>query len=267
MNMKKMTWLFYVALVVMIAFTAIGCAKSEPAALAPAAAPVATAVPVSDGSQDLKISFRLNVAEADPQNYFSFAGNIRYMAVDKDHADATTGASDQGSTHLFNAYLYDVEGKATLSSGLRGLFLFGVTPYDQIVTDNLNAYKTNDGKVVVQYAHRGTAYRITSDSNGKLNFPNGSFEMRPIGYIASGAPQVISKDFAVDGTSATIDWTKVWDSSVAGGKVIEGSDKKTGTISKNIAAADAQYFFDGTLDVALENDVLTINGALTAVHR
>lgn len=265
--MKKMTWFFCVALVVIIASTAIGCAKSEPVAQAPAAVPAAQAAPVSDGSQDLKISYRLNVAEADPQNYFSFSGNIRYMAVDKDHADATTGASDQGSTHLFNAYLYDVEGKATLSSGLRGLFLFGVTPYEQIVTDNLNAYKTSDGKVVVQYAHRGTAYRITSDTNGKLQFPNGSFEMRPIGYIASGAPQVISKDFATDGTSSTIDWEKVWDSSVAGGKVIEGSDKKTGNISKNIASTDAQYFFDGTLDIALDNVVLSIGGALTAVQR
>ena len=264
--MKKMTWLFCVTLIVMMAFSAIGCAKDEP--VAQAAAPAAPAAPVSDGSQDLRIDFRLNVAEADAQNYFSFAGNIRYMAADKDHADATTGASALGSTHLFNAYLYDVEGKATLSSGLRGLFLFGVTPYDQIVTDNLNAYKTADGKVVVQFAHRGTAYRITSDASGKLQFPNGSFEMRPIGFIASGAPQVISKDFSADGTAATIDWAKVWDSSVAGGKAIEGhATAKTGNIMKNVAANEAQYFFDGTLDMALANDVLTISGALTAVHR
>lgn len=264
--MKKMNLFLYVALIVMIVLVATSCAKSNDAPQAPAAA--APAAPVSDGSQDLKISYRMNVAEADADNYFSFTGNIRYMAVDKDHADATTGASVLGSTHLFNAYLYDVEGKATLSSGLRGLFLFGVNPYSQIETDNLNAYKTNDGKVVVQYAHRGTAYRITSDSNGKLQFPEGSFEMRPIGYIASGSPQVISKDFSADGTAATIDWTKVWDSKIAGGKAIEGNDKaKTGSIMKNIAAADAQYFFDGALDIALENDVLTIQGALTAVHR
>ena len=266
--MKKMTWISLVAIIAIVSFVAIGCAKPAPAAQAPAAAPTAPAAPVSDGSQDLKISYRLNVAAPDAENYFSFTGNIRYMAAEKDHADETTGASALGSTHLFNAYLYDVEGKATLSSGLRGLFLFGTNPYAQLVTDNLNASKAADGTITVQYAHRGTAYRISTDKSGKLLFPNGAFESRAIGYIVGAGPQVISKDFSTDGTAATINWSKVWDSSVAGGKQVdEKSTAKTGNIVKNIAAADAQYFFDGTLQAALENNVLTINGALTAVHR
>ena len=54
------------------------------------------------------------------------------------------------------------------------------------------------------YAHRGTAYRIfdTTDKTGKLQFPNGSFESRAIGYIVGGGPQVISKDFSADGTES-----------------------------------------------------------------
>ncbi|HCS36371.1 MAG TPA: hypothetical protein DIW48_06695 [Sphaerochaeta sp.] len=271
--MKKMTWLSMVAIVLMVAFVAIGCSKPAPVAQAPAAAPAAAApaapaAPVSDGSQDLKISYRLNTAAPDAENYFSFAGNIRYMVAEKDHADATTGASALGSTHLFNAYLYDVEGKATLSSGLRGMFLFGVTPYSQIEGDNFVASKAADGTITIQYTHRGTAYRIITDKSGKLLFPNGTFEMRNVGYIVGGGPQVISKDFSADGTAATVDYAKVWDSSVAGGKLVDDkSDKKTGNIVKNIAAADAQYFFDGALQVALENNILTVNGALTAVQR
>ena len=262
-----------VAIIVLIAFVSIGCSKPAPAAAAPApaapAAPAAaSAAPVSDGSQDLKISYRLNTAAADAENYFSFSGNIRYMAVDKDHADATTGASALGSTHLFNAYLYDVEGKPTMSSGLRGLFLFGINPYDQLVTDNVQVSKAADGVITIQYAHRGTAYRITTDKSGKLLFPNGSFESRAIGYIQGAGPQVISKDFSADGTAATIDWAKVWDSSVAGGKAVdEKSTAKTGNIAKNIAAADAKYVFDGALQAAFDNNILTINGFLTAVHR
>ena len=68
--------------------------------------------------------------------------------------------------------------------------------------------------------------------------------------------------------AATVDWAKVWDSSVAGGKAVDASsDKKTGNIVKNIAAADSQYYFDGTLQAALANNILTIEGFLTAVQR
>jgi hypothetical protein len=259
--MKKMTWFSLVAIILLVAFVAVGCSKPVPVAQAPAA-------PVSDNSQDLKISYRLNTAAPDSENYFSFAGNIRYMAAEKDHADATTGASALGSTHLFNAYLYDVEGKATMSSGLRGMFLFGVTPYSQIEGDKFVASKAADGTITIQYVHRGTAYRIVTDKSGKLSFPNGTFEQRAIGYIVGGGPQVISKDFSADGTAETVDYAKVWNSGVAGGKLVDTtSDKKTGNIAKNIADAAAQYYFDGTLQVGLENNILTVNGTLTAVHR
>jgi hypothetical protein len=247
----------------------MGCSKPAPVAQAPAAvaAPVAKA-PVSDGSADLKIAYQVNLAKEDMDNYFSFTGNIRYMALEKDHADAVTGASALGSTHVFHAYLYDVEGKTTLSSGLRGLFLFGVNPYTQLTGDALNASKASDGTITIQYAHRGTAYRIVTDKTGKLSFPKGSFESRNIGYIVGAGPQVISKDFSTDGTSATIDWAKVWDSKVAGDKLVDAtSTKKTGNITRNADDAASMYYFDGSLMVTLENDILAIDGTLTAVGR
>lgn len=256
--MKKTTIPALLVLVLSVSLALVACGgNTQPAA------------PVSDGTEDLKIDFQLNTAAADPaNNYFSFAGNIRYMAADKDQVDVTTGASKLRSTEVFQAYLYDVEGKPTLSSGLRGLFLFAVNPFDQIQIDNLQASKAADGTITVQYTHRGTAYRITTDKAGKLSFPNGSFEARTIGYIQGAGPQVISTDFASDATAATVDYTKVWDSSIAGGKnVAEGVDRKTGNIGKNLAAADSMYYFDGSLDVSLNGSILKIAGALTAVPR
>ncbi len=264
--MKRIISLVLVTLLVSLAL--ISCAPRTAApAETPAAAPAAS-TGVSDGSEDLKVDFRLNMAEGDVENnYISYSGNIRYMAADKDQYDAVSGASKLGTTHLFQAYLYDVEGKVTLPNGLRGLFLFAVSPYDQIVMDNLNASKASDGTITIQYVHRGTAYRMITDASGKLSFPNGKFDTRTIGYIQGAGPQVLSLDYTTDGTAATVDWDKVWDSGIAGGTIVkEGSDKKTGNIVSNNGVSDI-YRFDGTLDVALASDILTIKGALTAVKQ
>jgi hypothetical protein len=257
--MKKTTIPALSMLVLFLSLALVACGGNTTAA----------AAPVSDGSEDLKIDFQLNTTAADPtNNYFTFAGNIRYMAAEKDQVDVTTGASTLRSTEVFQAYLYDVEGKTTMSSGLRGLFLFGVNTFSSMEDDNLVANKAADGTITVQFTHRGTAYRIMTDKNGKLSFPNGSFESRAIGYIKGGGPQVISTDFSADGTAATVDYAKVWDSSVAGGKIItEGVANKTGDIAKNVASADSMYYFGGTLDASLAGGILKIAGALTAVPR
>jgi hypothetical protein len=74
-------------------------------------------------------------------------------------------------------------------------------------------------------------------------------------------------DFTTDGTAATVDWAKVWDSGIAGGTIVkEGNDRKTGDIVSNNGVSQI-YLFDGTLDVALASDILTIKGALTAVKQ
>ncbi len=224
--------------------------------------------PVSDGSEDLKIDFQLNTRAADSGNYFTFTGLIRYMTADKDHFDEATGASALGSTHLFHAYQYDVEGKATMPTTLRGLYLFAVNPFDQVESDGLAASKAADGTITVQFLHRGTAYGLVTDKNGNISLPNGKFASRVVGYVPSGAPQVISSDFSSDKTASGIMWNKVWDTKVASGTVVtEGVDKKTGPVMDDFAAADSMYYFDGTLKVTLENGILKINGVLTAVAR
>jgi hypothetical protein len=258
-----------ILLTILVSLALISCAPRTAEAPAAPAAPAASAAPaVSDGSEDLKIDYRLNLAKGDVENnYVTYSGNIRYMAAEMDQYDAVSGASKLGTTHLFQAYLYDVEGKTTMPNGLRGLFLFAVTPYDQILTDNLTVSKASDGAITIQYVHRGTAYRMITDSNGKLSFPNGKFETRSIGYIQGGGPQVLSMDFTTDGTAATVDWAKVWDSGIAGGTIVkEGNDRKTGDIVSNNGVSQI-YLFDGTLDVALASDILTIKGALTAVKQ
>ena len=259
MNKKTIVISILMALLLMGALVLSGCGGSKPAETA--------AAPVSDGSEDLKIDFQLNTAGADSANYFNFSGNIRYMAAE-DKLDEVSGASAAGATHLFNAYRYDIEGKQVFPGGLRSLFLFATNPWAQFQSDGVNAVKNSDGSISIQYSHRGTAYRITTDASGILSFPNGKFELRAIGYISGSNPQVISKDFSADGTAATIDWAKVWDSSVADGKKIdETSDKTTDKISTDLAAPNSMFYYDGKLKVSLNAEILKISGFLTAVSR
>jgi hypothetical protein len=218
-------------------------------------------------AQDLKIDCQLNVASDDSANYFTFTGPIRYMASDKDTLDATTGASKSNSTHTFMPYLYDVKGKAALPTGLRGLFLFAVAPKDQRIVDNLTVSKSG-GVITVQYTHRGTAYKLETNKNGQFTFPKGDFVRRPIGYIKGAGPQVISTDFSSNGNADRVDWRKVWNSSIPGGKEIKaGVANKTGTITDDNGEAAAMFGWDGTLQASFERNILKISGGLNAVKK
>lgn len=219
-------------------------------------------------AQDLKIDYQVNVAANDPANYFTFSGPIRYMAAEKDSLDATTGASKFGSTHIFMPYLYDVKGKEVLPTGLRGLFLFAVAPKEQRITDNLTVSKASNGVITVQYVHRGTAYKLVTDNKGKFTFPRGDFVRRPIGFIQGSNPQVIHTDFSADGSAARVNWAKVWDAKIPGGKQIKaGVASKTGVITDDNGVADAMYSWNGDLQVTFEKNILKITGGLTAVKR
>lgn len=223
---------------------------------------------VAGGAPELLIDYQLNTAAADSNNYFTFKGPIRYMAAEKDTLDATTGASAKGSTHFFQPYLLDVKGKAAFPSGMRGLFLFAVGPFASTQNDNLTVAKAADGVITVQFAHRGTAYKIVTDAQGKLSFPIGSYQKRGIGFIQGAGPQVISTDFSSDGTAAGIDWAKVWDSSIAGGKEIQaGVTTKTGAIVSDGVAPDSMFWWNGDLQFTYENSILTIKGSLSSAKR
>jgi hypothetical protein len=218
-------------------------------------------------AQDLKIESVLEMAQTAKANYFTFVGPIRYMTADKDHVDAATGASIKNSTELFQPYLLDVKGKNVLPSGLRGLFLFSVAVPEQRLVDNLTVTKAG-GVITVRYVHRGTAYELVTDGSGKFTFPQGNYRRRAIGFIEGEGPQVISKDFSADGTAAKVDWNKVWDEKIAGGKeVVAGKAAKTGTITNDNGVPEAMFGWDGGLQVTFDAGVLKIVGGLNAVKR
>lgn len=220
-------------------------------------------------AQDLRVDFQLNAAAADPaNNYFSFIGPIRYMSANKDQVDATTGASKLKSTANFQPYRNDVKGQVVFPDGLRGLFLFAVSPYKTLTDDALAVNKASDGTITIWFVHRGTAYEIVTDRNGRLTFPAGNFRKRNVGFIVGAGPQVLSRDFSRDGTAATIDWNKVWDSRIPGGKEIAaGNNARTGDIVPDLVAAGAMFHWDGALQVTLDRNILKIVGGLNAVKR
>ena len=219
-------------------------------------------------AQDLKIEYQYDITGTSRTNYFSFSGPIRYMAADKDHYDGRTGASVHGSTEKFQPYRYDVKGRTAMPGGLRGLFLFAVAESDTPKIDNLQVDKASSGVITIQYTHRGTAYRITTDRNGVISMPNAKFEERTIGFIQGAGPQVISRDFASNGQASTIDYGKVWSSSVAGGKAVQaGSDRKTSDIKSVSAASDSMFYWSGDLKVTFAGNTLSIIGGLNAIER
>ena len=220
-------------------------------------------------AQDLRIDFQFNVAAADPaNNQFTFRGPIRYMAAQRDQFDVTTGASQKQSTWLFMPYYTDVKGTLTFPAGLRGLFLFPVSSNELRIEDNFQATRAANGVITIQYAHRGTAYRLVSDTNGRFALPGGQFQRRVIGHIAAGAPQVISRDFSSNGTAATINWAAVWNPATRSGQpTAPGSNVRTGEIVNDGAAADALFTWRGQLDGTLERNILRLTGGFDVVPR
>ncbi|QQO08793.1 hypothetical protein [Breznakiella homolactica] len=219
-------------------------------------------------AQELKIDYRFNTARTDSANYLTFQGPVRYAGVEADTFDSVSGASKSRSTAFFSPYLMDMYGRPVFSGGLRGVLLFAVAPPAMRTDDNLTAEKASDGTITIQYVHRGTAYKITTDKNGKLGFPRGGFSMRTIGYIQGAGPQVLSREFSSDGTAAAADWKKIWDPGIPGGKEITpGISARTGIIVSDSGDPQAMFNWDGTLQVTLEQNILKISGTLRPVKR
>ena len=214
---------------------------------------------------DLTISTQVNLAAADyKNNFFTFKGMVG--ASDKDQyvpsADATSGASKLESTVTFNPYRTDVKGKKLLPAGLRGLFLYGIADYGTLKADALNVEVASAGTITIQSVHRGTAYKIVTDSIGKLALPGGSFTMRVIG----STDNVIHNDFSATGKAADIDWMKVWDSSIADGKIVGATTVKTGKIVPDAPASDL-FAWEGSFKVSFDGTYLKLAGEFNAVNR
>lgn len=220
-------------------------------------------------AQDLRIQYQYNLNAADPANsFFTFRGPIAYMAADRDQVDMTTGASKLRSTANFQPYRLDVTNKQVFPHGLRGLFLFAVATPDYREIDNLSASRAADGVITIQYVHRGTAYRLRTDQNGRLTFPNVQAERRVIGFIQGAGPQVLSRDFSSAGTAASVNWAAVWNPATPSGRpVAAGNNTQTGPIVADVAAADAMFHWQGDLNVSIAGPMLRIIGELNAVKR
>lgn len=210
---------------------------------------------------DLEIETQVNVAMPDDaNNYFSFKGPVGAVAKDQFVAiDAVSGASKLKGTEVFNKYRLDVQNKATLPSGLRGLFLYGLSGNPTRLSDGLTVLKAADGTIVIRMVHRGTAYEISTDKSGIIALPSFSVMMRKIGHTDN----IISTDFSATGKVADVAWVKVWDASIADGKVVGTTASKTGKIGPDLATSNF-FYYEGNLKVTFENNILRIKGALDA---
>ena len=211
---------------------------------------------------DLTISTQVNLAAADyANNFFTFKGAVG--ASDKDQfvpgADATSGASKLESTVIFNPYRLDVKGKKLLPAGVRGLFLYGIADFGTREADGLAVWKAQNGVITIQSVHRGTAYKIVTNESGKLVFPSDSFTMRVVGTTAN----LIHPDFSATGKAADVNWAKVWDPSVAEGKVIGTSTTKVGKIVPDSVTSEL-FAWVGSLQVTYEGKILRVSGELNA---
>jgi hypothetical protein len=217
-----------------------------------------TAVALS--AADLTIDMQVNTVAKDyTANYLTFKGQVN--SVEKDQfapgADATSGASKLLSTEVFNAYRFDVKGKATLPGALRNLLLYAVANDSVRTGDNLMVSKASSGAITVRYVHRGTAYEILTDSTGTITLPTTAVKMRTIGATDNN----ISTDFSSTGKTANVDWKKVWDASIADGKTI--GTAKTGKIGSDVANSDI-FGWKGPVVLAFDGKILKISANLDA---
>ncbi len=204
---------------------------------------------------DLSIDMQVNAAAKDANNYLTFKG--KPVSIVKDQVDATSSASKQESTAMFNVYRWDIFGGKLLPGGLRNFLLYAIADDGIRTGDGLSV--TQAGKSVqVRFVHRGTAFQFSTDSSGKLVLPT-VVKSRVIGFTDN----TISTEFSVTGKVANVEWKKVWDASLADGKAIGTTGAKTGKIVDD--AADSHvYIWAGALQFTFDGKILKMVGDLSA---
>ncbi len=188
-------------------------------------------------------------------------------SVTKDTVDVASGASKAKGTEVLNTYRNGADGKNTLPGGLQSLLKYGVSPESFFSGDALNAVKAADGTITIQYAHRGTAYKMVSDTKGQFTLPGANCLKRKIANLEADGSQLVSTDFSATGKVADIDWAKVWDTGIAEGTVIttvkaaDGAvtEVKTGPVVEDVAASATPY--KGVFKTTLEGTLFTMKGS------
>ena len=198
-------------------------------------------------AQDLRIDFRFNVVEDDPQNYLNWSmGN----SVSKDRFDAASGASVAGSTYGLDVARYDSEitKNTALPATLRNLLLFPVSPFGIARGDNLTVEETKTG-LVIRFVHRGVAYELVTDKKGTYNVVSDARIARGLAENIGGK-FILKEEFVQAGTdgskSADLDWSKI-------------------PLVPDTRAVSASRWYEGTLKVRYKNGILTMKGTLEEI--
>lgn len=196
-------------------------------------------------AQNVKIDYRVNAAAEDSANFLNWSlGNTQT----KDKFDAATGASLAKSTAGLDAVRYDAADtkKMTMPVALRGFLLYPVSDYKTLTDDAFTV--TADGKMItVRFVHRGVAYELVTDKNGKLDVLTGAKIARGLADNVGGK-FVLKPEFVKAGGDANkmtdLDWSKI-------------------TLVADTKDPVAKRWYTGTLDFAFSKNILTVKGTLT----
>jgi hypothetical protein len=197
------------------------------------------------GAQSVSIDERFAVSAADPANYLNWSlGN----KVTKDRYDAATGASLAGTTSAINAVRYDAIAtkKAAIPVGLWGLLLYPGSDYATATADAFQA--TVSGKAVtIRFVHRGIAFELTTDTDGKFNLNSGAKIAKGLADNVGG-DFVLKKEFVKSGGDprkmADLDWSKI-------------------TLVPDVRSPQASRWYEGSLDMKVDKNVLYVKGTLS----
>jgi len=210
---------------------------------------------------DLTVESQFNITGKDAtKSFLTVKGptaSVDKDSVDPAKVDAVGAASLKKGTEVWNTYRADAAKAGNFPLGFQNLVKYGVSNLAQFKSDGLSVVKAADGVITIQYAHRGTAMKIVTDKKGKLDLEKGTQLKRTIGFT-TGESQTFGTDFAPSGTISDINFAKVWDTKIAGGK--EVGKVKTSDIMPDTAASKTAFV--GTVQFTLKGDILNIKAEL-----
>ncbi len=196
------------------------------------------------GAQSVKIDARMNVLSSDTADYLSWTLGGK---ATKDSYDAASGASLSGSTGALDAVRYDAASskKAAIPVALRGLLLYPVSDFATTQYDALTV-QANGKALTVRYVHRGTAYELTTDKNGKFDVLTGAKSAKSLADNVGG-DFVLKPEFVKAGADpkkmSSLDWSKI-------------------TLVPDAKDPAATRWYEGSLAFGYKAGVLTVKGTL-----
>lgn len=201
-------------------------------------------------SQTLKINLRLNTKEADSKNFLAWTYR---GSKTQDSVDSFTSASKKHSTMRLREVLFSKDKKTKLApKGFYSLMLFAVSDFNTMRTDSLAVESSSSKKISITFIHRGYAYRIESDENGKIELASSFLISGKIAENQKGKFVFLSK-YTSEENPDTIDFSKVaFEPDTAD---LEQSDAPT-------EGSEQQKIYSGALQARYDGKILRIKGNL-----